>query len=86
MHNRLQAFGFGSDGPDPLYPARVAQPQGQSAASQPPKPDAHLQHRSELPSLGGDVCGASDPYRSWRIVESAFLMPPSVAKRTSQYF
>jgi len=39
MHNRLQAFGFGSDGPDPLYPRRVAQPQGQSASGKPPCPD-----------------------------------------------
>jgi len=38
----------------------VAQPQGQSAASQSPKPNAHLQHRSELSALGWDVCGASD--------------------------
>ena len=31
-------------------------------------------------------CGASDPQIAWRIFASAFLMPPSVAKRTSIYF
>ncbi len=31
-------------------------------------------------------CGASDSKISWRIIASAFLMPPSAAKRTSRYF
>ena len=50
---------LGADGPHRLDPWRVAQPQGQSAAGQSPWANARLQHRSELSSLGGDVCGAS---------------------------
>ena len=86
VHNRLQAFGFGSDGPDPLYPRRIAQSQGQSAASQPPKPDAHLQHRSELSSSGRDVCGSSGDLglaKSWFF---GICLAASAAKRTSIYF
>ena len=84
-HNRLRAFGFGSDGPDPLYPRRMAQSQGQSAASQGPKPDAHLKHRSELPSSARDVCGSSGDLglaKSWFFRN---LQAASAAKCTGIY-
>jgi len=57
--DHLRTVGTRPHGPHRMDSRRVAQPQGQSAARQSPKPDARLQHRSELSALGGDVCGSS---------------------------
>ncbi len=57
--DRFGALCLRTDGRDRLDPWRMAQPQGQFASGQSSEPNARLQHRSELPPLGGDVCGAS---------------------------